>query len=151
MRKVLIVVGCNKEKLQLTDKKFQNKMLDFLNVAPNKFDGVISIVRAKTLAGNFNKSGDTIGAIGEVLLDYPSDTIMYVPGYDVDTSKFTRDNEYYICGISTSASVLCIAMSMYSAGLNVKVLTEYCTDRKSKKLESYAHEIMKAYMPDCVV
>jgi hypothetical protein len=98
---------------------------------------------------NFRYSGETMNA-GDVYLDYESDNVILVPGYDVDCSLFRKDVDYDIIGISTSASVLCIAMSMYSVGLHINVLEQYCEDRKSKKLEDYAFAIMKAYMPGCL-
>lgn len=84
-------------------------------------------------------------------LDYESTNVIEVSGYDVDCSLFRKDAQYDIIGISTAASVLCISMSMYSCGLNIRVLGKYCRDRKSNSLEKYAFEIMKAYMPGCIV
>jgi hypothetical protein len=152
MDRCLIVIGCQKEKLDLIDKKVKNKILDFINSESHSYQAVVSIVRKKCNGDrNFRQSNDTIATDGPTYLDYESDTIIEVPGYDVDCSTFRRDMEYDIIGISTAASVLCIAMSMYSCGLNVRVLEPYCEDRKSKKLEDYAFEIMRAYMPGCVV
>lgn len=148
----LVVVGCQKEKLDQIDKKIRRQILDFINSSSSQYTGVISIVR-KRMNGdrNFRRSGDMVATDANTYLDYESSNVIEVPGYDVDCNVFRRDAQYDIIGISTSASVLCIAMSMYSCGLDVRVLEEYCEDRKGKKLEEYAFEIMRAYMPGCVV
>lgn len=147
----LVVVGCQKEKLNQIDKKARNQILDFINSEGHSYTGVISIVR-KPMNGdtNFQRSGETMDSTN-TYLDYESTNVIEVSGYDVDCSLFRKDAQYDIIGISTAASVLCISMSMYSCGLNIRVLGKYCRDRKSNSLEKYAFEIMKAYMPGCIV
>lgn len=147
----LVVVGCQKEKLDQIDKKSRNMILDFINANGHGYTGVISIVR-KPMNGdtNFQRSGETMSS-NNTYLDYESTNVIEVSGYDVDCSLFRKDAQYDVIGISTAASVLCISMSMYSCGLNVRVLGKYCKDRKSNSLEKYAFEIMKAYMPGCLV
>lgn len=147
----LVVVGCQKEKLNQIDKKARNQILDFINSEEHSYTGVISIVR-KPMNGdtNFQRSGETMDSTN-TYLDYKSTNVIEVSGYDVDCSLFRKDAQYDIIGISTAASVLCISMSMYSCGLNIRVLGKYCRDRKSNSLEKYAFEIMKAYMPGCLV
>lgn len=147
----LVVVGCQKEKLNQIDKKARNQILDFINSEGHLYTGVISIVR-KPMYGdtNFQRSGETMDSTN-TYLDYESTNVIEVSGYDVDCSLFRKDAQYDIIGISTAASVLCISMSMYSCGLNIRVLGKYCRDRKSNSLEKYAFEIMKAYMPGCLV
>lgn len=147
----LVVVGCQKEKLNQIDKKARNQILDFINSEGHSYTGVISIVR-KPMNGdtNFQRSGETMDSTN-TYLDYESTNVIEVSGYDVDCSLFRKDAQYDIIGISTAASVLCISMSMYSCGLNIRVLGKYCKDRKSNSLERYAFEIMKAYMPGCLV
>lgn len=147
----LVVVGCQKEKLNQIDKKARNQILDFINSEGHSYTGVISIVR-KPMNGdtNFQRSGETMDSTN-TYLDYESTNVIEVSGYDVDSSLFRKDAQYDVIGISTAASVLCISMSMYSCGLNIRVLGKYCRDRKSNSLEKYAFEIMKAYMPGCLV
>lgn len=147
----LVVVGCQKEKLNQIDKKARNQILDFINSEGHSYTGVISIVR-KPMNGdtNFQRSGETMDSTN-TYLDYESTNVIEVSGYDVDCSLFRKDAQYDVIGISTAASVLCISMSMYSCGLNIRVLEKYCRDRKSNSLEKYAFEIMKAYMPGCLV
>lgn len=147
----LVVVGCQKEKLNQIDKKARNQILDFINSEGHSYTGVISIVR-KPMNGdtNFQRSGETMDSTN-TYFDYESTNVIEVSGYDVDCSLFRKDAQYDIIGISTAASVLCISMSMYSCGLNIRVLGKYCRDRKSNSLEKYAFEIMKAYMPGCLV
>ena len=147
----LVVVGCQKEKLNQIDKKSRNMILDFINSEGHNYTGVISIVR-KPMNGdtNFQRSGETMES-ANTYLDYESTNVIEVSGYDVDCSLFRKDAQYDVIGISTAASVLCISMSMYSCGLNIRVLGKYCKDRKSNSLEKYAFEIMKAYMPGCIV
>lgn len=147
----LVVVGCQKEKLNQIDKKARNQILDFINSEGHSYTDVISIVR-KPMNGdtNFQRSGETMDSTN-TYLDYESTNVIEVSGYDVDCSLFRKDAQYDVIGISTAASVLCISMSMYSCGLNIRVLGKYCRDRKSNSLEKYAFEIMKAYMPGCLV
>lgn len=147
----LVVVGCQREKLNQIDKKARNQILDFINSEGHSYTGVISIVR-KPMDGdtNFQRSGETMDSTN-TYLDYESTNIIEVSGYDVDCTLFRKDAQYDIIGISTAASVLCISMSMYSCGLNIRVLGKYCRDRKGSSLEKYAFEIMKAYMPGCLV
>ena len=151
MDNFLIVIGCQHEKLELINKKVARSILDFINSNAHNYTGVISIVR-KQMNGdrNFQKSGDVVATSGSTYLDYESNNVIEVPGYDVDCSLFRRDAHYDIIGISTAASVLCISMSMYSCGLDVTVLKDYCEDRKGKKYEEEAFHIMEAYMPGCL-
>lgn len=152
MHRFLVVIGCQKEKLDLIDASVKEDILDFINSHSQEYDGVISIIRKKMSGDrNFQRSGDAIASDAPTYLDYESQTVIEVPGYDVDCDMFRRDAQYDIIGISTSASVLCISMSMYSRGLNIRVLEQYCEDRKGKQLEDYAFAIMRAYMPGCVV
>lgn len=151
MDRFLIVIGCTKEKLEKIDKKVARKMLDYINSYADEYTGVISIVRKKMNGDrNFRRMNDDVAVDTNTYLDYPSTNVIEVPGYDVDCSMFRRDAHYDIMGISTSASVLTIAMSMFSIGLDITVLKEYCEDRKGKRLEEYAFEIMNAYMPGCI-
>lgn len=147
----LVVVGCQKEKLNQIDKKARNQILDFINSEGHSYTGVISIVR-KPMDGdtNFQRSGETMDSTN-TYLEYESTNVIEVSGYAVDCSLFRKDAQYDVIGISTAASVLCVSMSMYSCGLNIRVLGKYCRDRKSSSLEKYAFEIMKAYMPGCLV
>lgn len=152
MDNFLVVVGCQREKLEKIDKKIARQILDFINSNAHKYSGVISIVRKKMNGDrNFRQAGDTLVSDNSTYLDYESTTVIEVPGYDVDCSAFRRDAHYDIIGISTSASVLCISLSMYSCGLDINVLSKYCEDRLGKHLEDAAFEIMKAYMPGKVL
>lgn len=147
----LVVVGCQKEKLSQISKKKRNQILDFVNTESHSYSGVISIVRKPCIGDtNFKRSGNTMDSTN-VYLEYESNNLIVVPGYDVDCSTFRKDVEYDIIGISTSASVLCIAMSMYSCGLNIRVLKDYTEDRKGGSLADAAFKIMSAYMPGCLV
>lgn len=151
MDRFLVVIGCQEEKLEKVNKRFRRDILDFINSNAHKYTGVISIVRRDMRGSrNFNKSGDNLVTNNMVLLGYPSDDIIEVPGYVVDASKFRTDASYDLIGISTSASVLGVAMSMYSQGLDITVLKDYCEDRKGKKLGDMAFSIMEAYMPGCL-
>lgn len=149
MDNFLIVIGCQKEKLARIDKRDARNIIDFINSNAHKYSGgVVSIVR-KNMNGdrNFKRDGSTMDFETSTYLSYESDSVIEVPGYDVDCALFRRDAHYDIIGISTSASVLCIAMSMYSQGLDVTVLKKYCADGQGKKLEDCAYTIMDAYMP----
>lgn len=149
--RILIVVGCQKEKLDQINKRKRGAIIDFINAHSVEYNAVVSIIR-KPCNGdrNFQASGNTMSSTN-TYLDYESTNIIEVPGYDVDCSMFRADVHYDVIGISTSSSVLCVAMSMYSRGLDVNVLAPYCEDRKSKHLEKYAFEIMDTWMPGCVI
>lgn len=152
MDRYLVVIGCQKEKLEQIPRKEARRILDFINAHAHTYTGVVSILRKKMDGDrNIARSGDNVAHDRDDYLDYKSDNIICVPGYDVDCSQFRKDVQYDICGISTSASVLCISMSMYSCGLNIRVLKDYCEDRKGKGLERNAFEIMNAYMPGVLV
>lgn len=149
MDNFLVVVGCQREKLERIDKKVARNIIDFINSNAHRYSGgVISIVR-KSMNGdrNFKRDGSTVVQDVATYLSYESDSVIEVPGYDVDCTLFRRDAHYDIIGISTAASVLCIAMSMYSCGLDISVLKNYCADGQGKKLEDCAFTIMEAYMP----
>jgi len=151
MNKYLIVIGAQSGKLELVPRKFKKELLSYAHSASEIYDGVISVVRVKNVdAINFKKSKDTIAKDTIEHLEYQSDTVIEVPGYDVNVSNFRRDAEYDIIGISTAASVLCTAMSMYSQGLKINVLSKYVYDRKGEKFHQAALNIMREYMPGCV-
>lgn len=145
----LVVIGCQKEKLEEIPKRDARAILDFINSEAHTYSSVISILR-KRMDGdtNFVRRGDKISTDTMDYLDYQSDTVICVPGYDVDVTSFRRDAHYDIVGISTAASVMCIAMSMYSVGLDISILKDYCRDRKG--LDSYAIKIFNTYMPGVV-
>ena len=147
----LVVIGCQKGKLDQIDKRTARSILDFIHCNQHEYTGTISIIRRKMSGDrNFKKAGDTVAVDHNDYLDYESDNIIEVPGYDLDCGQFRKDAHYDLIGISTAASVLTAAMSMYSWGLSINVLAKYCEDRKNKKLEEHAFEIMKAYMPGVV-
>ena len=149
MQRILVVVGCQKDKLDKIPKRDKDVILDFILSHQHTYDATIAIVRGNVNGRrNFDQKGDTIGMGGMTLLDYPADNIIEVSGYDVDCKVFRKDAQYDIIGISTGASVLCAAMSMYSAGLKVNVLKKYCSDRKG--VHSQAIDIMNVYMEGCV-
>lgn len=149
--KVLLVIGCQKEKLEQVDKKFRNNIIDFINSSVSDYRSIVSIVRKPTNGDTNFRRSENVMSSDNVYLDYPSDNIIVVPGYDVDCSQFRKDIHYDLIGISTSASVLTIAMAMYSCGLDINVLAPYVEDRKGKDLEKAAFQIMDAYMPDVVI
>lgn len=149
--KYLVVIGCQKGKLEQINKRTARSILDYIHGNQHLYKGTISIIR-KSMKGdrNFKKAGDTVTLNDYEYLDYKSDNIIEVPGYSLDCGQFRKDAHYDLIGVSTSASVLCIAMNMYSCGLDINVLEKYCEDRKSKKLEEQAFDIMRAYMPGVV-
>lgn len=149
--KYLVVVGCQKRKLESIDKKVARSITDYILCHQYEYTGIISVIR-KPMKGdkNFRRAGDDIAIDTKEYLDYPSSDIIEVPGYSIDCAQFRKDAKYDIIGVSTSSSVLCVAMNMYSCGLDISVLEKYCEDRKGKKLEAYAFSIMDAYMPGVV-
>lgn len=152
MDKFLIAVGCQESKLDFLDRKQKRKLMDFLQVQGTQYKSVISVIRcAMQGSDNFKRSNDTLGNTSVEYLSYPSDTVLEVPGYDLDCKGFRKDVIYDIVGMSSAASVLTIAMSMYSNGYKVRVLEEYCFDRKGDDMHEAAFDIMEAYMPGCVV
>lgn len=146
MQRYLIAVGAQPEKVKLCGRDGK-KLIEWIQARSGDYDRVISVVRKDLKYDNFNKMGDSIANKDDVRLDYMSHQVIVVPGYGVDCSNFPPNVEYDIVGISTAASVLCIAMSMFSAGLKIHVLENRCIDRKGKKTHEAAITIMKAYMP----
>lgn len=145
----LVVVGVQPEKVSLLGRAGE-KLIQWIQVNANSYDGVIAVVRKDQNNANFKQNGDTIANKTVSHLPYPTTDIIEVGGYDLDVRIFRKDIEYDIMGISSAASVLCIAMSMYSQGLKVNVLEKLCADRKGSKLHKAAFDIMNAYMPGCV-
>lgn len=149
MKRCLVVIGCQREKLEQVGRDGK-KLITWIQANRDKYDLTISIVRKDLVYDNFNKMGDEVGTKDPTVLDYASDQVIEVPGFDVNCSQFNRAYEYDIVGISTAASVLCIAMSMFSSGLKLHILTDHCIDRKGDKYHDMAVKIMKAYMPIAV-
>ena len=147
MNKFLVVVGVQPEKIKLV--RGGDKLVKWIQTHQQNFDGTIAVVRKDQNNRNFEKAGDTIMNKLISNLDYSADTIIEVGGYDLDCKQFRRDAEYTVMGISSGASVLTTAMSMYSAGLNIKIVESLCLDRKG--LQKEAFKIMKAYMPGCII
>lgn len=145
MQKQLVVVGLQPEKIQKC--KGADKLVDWVQAHKDDYDSVIAVVRKDLKTDNFNRMHDDIANKEMVVLPYATDNIILVPGYDIDCSHFRTDPgiEYHIMGISTAASVMCVAMSMFSHGCSIKVLEKLCMDRKG--LHNEAIKIMKAYMP----
>ena len=150
MRRLLIAVGLQKSKLEECGRDGK-KIVEWVGAHQSEYDGIIAVVRKDLARDNFDKMNDEIENRETEYFEFLVDTIIEVPGYDIDCKHFTKDAEYHIVGISTSASILCMAMSMFSNGFNIKVLVDRCTDRKGKNLHKNAVEIMKAYMPISVV
>ena len=154
MNKNLIAVGIQSGKMELFDRRTQRKIMTFLDEAANgKFDSVTAIIRTQRSKDGYLSAmaNDGIAADANEVIPYEATQVICVPGFDVDATQFRLGEKYYIMGISTSASVLCIALSMFSAGLDVYVIEDMCRDRKGDKYHKYAIEILKAYMPGRVV
>lgn len=151
MDKYLVAVGCQKEKLDYVDKRTARKIVDYINGYGDQYAGIISVIRKKKDNDNFNRLRDDIATDTTTYLDYESDSVIEVSGYDVDCTKFRSDVSYDIIGVSAGASVLCTAMSMYSAGLRINVLGQYVADRKGDKIKASAFNIMNAYMPGVLI
>lgn len=147
MNRFLVVVGVQPEKIKLV--KGGDKLVKWIQTHQQNFDSTIAVVRKDQNNRNFAKADDTIANKLISNLDYSADTIIEVGGYDLDCKQFRKDAEYIIVGISTGSAVLTSAMSMYSEGLNVKVVKDLCLDRKG--LHKEAIKIMEAYMPGCVI
>lgn len=150
----LIVIGTQKAKLEQTSKGFQKRLMLFLDGAKlNGYDSVTAVIRTQRNADGFLSAmaNDGVASDGTEIITFPCDQVINVPGFDIDCSRFRLGEEYHLCGISTAASVLTMAMSMHSAGLNVKVLSKYCEDRKGDRFHKYALEIMNAYMPGHII
>ena len=157
MERGLVVIGCQQSKLELAGKKYEKKLMEFIASNRRVYRNIIGVVRDSNFnasaAKNFLKERDQIGNVGMNLLPFEVDEYIAVPGYDIDVSKFRRDAQiqYDIVGISTGASVITAAMSMYSNGMNVRVLSDLCTDRKGIKCHEAAILLMSNYMPGCVI
>lgn len=150
MQKILVCIGLQKTKLAECGKEGK-KIIEWIGTHQSEYDGIIAIARKDLMRDNFDRMDDKIQNREVEYYDFPVDTHIEVPGYDVDCKHFNKMNEYHLIGISTSASVLCMAMSLFSNGFNIKVLTKQCCDRKSDKLHQAAIDIMKAYMPIAVI
>ena len=148
--KILVVVGCNRGKLETMPKREYKYILDFINSHVNVYSSIISIVRKATEGNdNFRRRGIQIYDSSLDCFDYPSDNIICVPGFDINVDGFRKDVHYDVICISTAASVLCVAMSFFSAGYELSVLRDYCVDRKGLNKEAF--KIMNTYMPGIVV
>lgn len=147
MTKVLVVIGLQPEKVKCI--RGGDKLVHWVRAHQKEYDVTMSVVR-KDLgvnSQNFKRDRDKIGNQEMSLLNYESDQIIEVPGFDLDCSQFRTDAGicYYLMGISTGASILSTAFSMYSHGCNIKIMEKLCRDRKGMHRE--AIKIMKAYMP----
>lgn len=134
MQRFLLAIGCNTEKLDQIDKKMHRRLYDFLNTrAYTDYDRVVSIVRKDE----------------ETTLDYQTDSVIEVPGFDLPVDKFIHTAEYYLVGISFSASVLSTAFSLYSLGRKVYILEDLCANRSTapRSIYSAAESIIEFYMP----
>lgn len=157
MERILIVIGCQQSKLELAGKKYEKKLMEYIASNRGNYRNIIGIVRDSNFnpsaSKNFLKDKDSIGNVGMNLLPFEVDEYIAVPGYDLDVSKFRRDGhiQYDIIGLSTGASVITAAMSMYSNGMNVRVLKDLCMDRKGDNCHDAAILLMKNYMPGCVI
>lgn len=146
----LVVIGCQREKLDQIGRGNKRKLLDYVQSSSHTYTGVISILRKKMEGDdNFRRARDLVATDTVDYLEYQSDNVLLVPGYDVDVTVFRKDAHYDIVGISTAASVMCTALSMYSQGLEISILKDYCFDRKG--LDKEAHKIFKTYMPGVLV
>lgn len=149
MQRFLVVIGLQPEKVQACGKAGR-KILDWVQAHHDEYAVTISIIREYTKHGNLQHQGGDIITNNDIHLDYYTDQIIKVPGFDVDCTQFRRDVHYDIVGISTGASILCCALSMFSAGLHITVRTDLCCDRMGKKTHEAALTIMDAYMPSAV-
>lgn len=155
MNRCLVIVGVQEEKMELIDKRKAKEIMHYIHTASDQYESTIAVVR-KAIHGsnNFKSQGGSVNAIvddNEAMLEYAVDNVIVTSGYDMDCFALRNDLEYDIIGISTAASVLTIAMSLYSRGYKVRVLSKYTTDRKGPELEKAAIEIMNAYMPGVYV
>lgn len=148
MDKFLVVIGLQKDNMDECGKPARN-ILDWVIANQDYYKSTIAVVRKGKSNRNFIQDGDTFSS-NMTVLDFNADTVIETNGYDIDCSNFRTDAMYDIVGISTEASVLCISMLLYSRGCKIRVLSNYCMSRKSKKLHESALEIMRSYMKDDV-
>ncbi len=146
MNKFLVVIGMQKSKMDKCPK-IAKKIQAWVGAHRDDYTQVISVIRTAQHDNRNMKDGLGAGVINDMVI--PCDEVIEVEGYDVDFGPNRRDAEFHIIGISTGASVLCAALSMYSDGLRVKVFKDLCDDRKG--LHKEAIKIMEAYMPGCVM
>lgn len=151
MNRVLLVIGYQQSKLQFLKKKERIKLEEFLLKNYEAYDGVISIIRDKSDAQGMMKHKELQEAAqdSEAYYPIPIGKTVTVAGYDIDTTGMRKDTIYDIVGVSTAASILCMAMSLFSAGYRIRVLSDFCFDRKGLHDEAIA--IMTEYMPGSVV
>ena len=144
----LMVIGCQKTKLAAIGKKNADKLKTWIAAHQDEYDRIIAVNRCDLLKDNFNRMGDTIATNEVEQYEFRVDQVMEVPGYDIDCTKLPTNVEYYIVGISTAASVLCAALSMFSANCRIHILKDHCYDRMG--LNKEAIKIMETYMPGSV-
>lgn len=149
MKRVLVVIGYQDEKFEYLREKDVERLSNWISANQGDFDYTISIVRE---AGNRNIEKSGMEIIDNTTMNhYPFEVHqeITVHGYDLDCSILDENTEYYIVGTYTAEAILCTAMSMYSMGMKVKVIENYCLDRRD--LHKNAINIMMEYMKDCVI
>lgn len=144
MDKILIAVGYSKNKLQKAGVRFVKKTYDYIMSSIDRYTAIYNIVRKSNQFGNIAKN-DSLELCDDFVYDIPFTKVIEVNGYDLNISQWSKQFEYDIIGISTAASVLSIALSLYSEDMKVNILSEYCYDRMG--LEKEAKKICDAYMP----
>ena len=146
MKTCLVICGVEDEKVEKCGRAGR-KLEEWVCANIDKYDHSMAIIR---VAGNRNfNRGQKEFVDDNANIKYNPGSLYLVQGYDLDVANMPRDFEYHICGISTAATVMSIALSMYSVGLNIRILEDKCLDRLGFHKE--AIKIMRAYMPECVI
>ena len=83
MRRILVTIGLQKGKLEACGYKGK-KIIEWVGAHQSEYDSIIAIVRKDMVRDNFDKIGDKIQNKEVEYFEFPVDTVIEVPGYDVD-------------------------------------------------------------------
>ena len=150
MGRVLLGVGLQEAKRVGNVRQF-DKVCNYFDSHADEYDLAVNIVRVKEHE-NHNSSGkeDIIGLRDKARPCVMQGSIYELHGFTFNNpNMFPMGHEYHIIGGSLSYAVLALALQMYGAGYNVKILEKYTFDRKG--LDREARKIIEVYMPDILV
>lgn len=152
MQRTLIVVGCQRSKLEKVPAKYKTRLIDYIHRNECMYMSTIAVIRRNMFGNdNFRRSGDAIMSSGLEIYDFEVDEVIDVPGYVIEVNRLRKDVCYDICGISAGASVIAIAYTLYSYGFKVRILSDLIEDRFGETVKKEALHLMETYMPGCVV
>lgn len=153
MEKYLLVVDVQKANSEGVEK-FTRKLTDWINAHAHEYTAVFATIRKNTKVDNFERFLRDDSCQDPKLLDFHYDKLIEKEGYGLDEigySVIPRNAEINVVGMETGASIMAIALDLFSLGYNFKVIGDLCYCNDGKDIHQAAIKCLQTYIGKALV